>query len=425
MRLYILLLLGCLGIYSPLAAQSFERFFSDKTMRFDYFRCGNHENETIYFDKIKEESFWGGSKNNLTDTFEYGKHRFLIYDLATGALIYSRGYCSLFNEWQATEEARTTSKCYPEGVVFPYPQKPVRIVLESRNRDGIWEQKFEYVIRPDSYTVQKYKPLGESFDVLINGSPEHSVDIVLISEGYADNERAAFESACKYFAEQMFTFSPYKENKQKFNIRGVWMPSAESGVTVPGKNSWINTAAGAKFNTLGSDRYQMADNLQTVKDIAAAAPYDLIYILTNTDKYGGGGIYNFYGISSAQQTATTGKVYIHEFGHLFAGLGDEYVGGTEMSEFYPLHVEPWEANLTTLKDFDKKEWKRMLKKDTPIPTPADQNHEKTLGVYEGGGYAQKGVYRPYISCLMNHFNVGYFCPVCTKAITDMIDFHCK
>lgn len=426
MKLYItILLLCCLNLYQPLQAQVFDDFFVDKSMRFDYFRCGNSESESIYFDKIKEEPYWGGSKTNLIDKFDYGNHRFRIIDAESGILIYSRGYCSLFKEWQTTEEAQNTSKCYAEGVHFPYPQKTVKIALDSRDKNGEWVQQFEYTIQPDSYTIQKFTPVGEPFDVIVNGDSHHSVDIALIAEGYTASERKEFEAACQYFAEQMFTFSPYKENKQKFNIRGIWIASPESGVTIPGRNRWINTALSAKFNTLGSERYQMIDNLQIVKDIAASAPYDIIYVLTNTDKYGGGGIYNFYGISSAQQTSSTGKVYIHEFGHLFAGLGDEYVGGTEMNEFYPLHVEPWEANLTTLTDFDKKEWKKLLKKGTPVPTPAKDSNLDKVGVYEGGGYMQKNIYRPYIHCLMNHFNVDYFCLVCSKAIVDMIDFHCK
>lgn len=425
MKPRVLTLCCFLATLLPLQAQLFEDFFLDKTMRFDYFRCGNAESETIYFDKIKEEPYWGGSKTNLTDKFDYGNHRFRIIDMASGKLIYSRGYCSLFKEWQATEEAHTTPKCYPEGVTFPYPKQPVKIVLDSRNKKGEWEERFEYTIQPDSYTIQKLKPLGEAFDVVVNGDPQHCVDVVLIAEGYSTDEREAFEEACRYFAEQIFSFSPYKENKQKFNIRGVWIASPESGVSKPRQNEWKNTAVSAKFNTLDIERYQMIDNLQPIKDLAAAVPYDIIYILTNTDRYGGGGIYNFYGISSAQQTSSTGKVYIHELSHLLTGLADEYVGGTETNEFYPLQVEPWEANLTTLTDFDKKEWKKMLKKDTPIPTPADKTNTDRLGVYEGGGYLQKGIYRPYIHCLMNHFQVDYFCPVCTKAITEMITFHCQ
>lgn len=425
MKLYILAFICCLNICLPLQAQIFEDFFSDKTMRFDYFRCGNAEAEAIYLDKIKEEPHWGGSKINLIDKFDYGNHRFRIIDIESGSLIYSRGYCSLFKEWQATEEARITSKCYQESIHFPYPKKNVKIALDSRDSSGKWIERFEYTIDPNNYAIQKFKPIGDPFDVIINGASQHCVDIALIAEGYTESERKEFETACQYFAEQMFTFSPYKENKRKFNIRGVWIASPESGVTMPGQNNWINTAASAKFNTLGSERYQMIDNLQTIKDIAAAVPYDVIYVLTNTDKYGGGGIYNFYGISSAKQTNSTGKVYIHEFGHLFAGLGDEYAGGTEMDEFYPLQVEPWEANLTTLTDFDKKEWRKMLKKNTLVPTPIKESNTNTLGVYEGGGYMSKGIYRPYIHCLMNHFNVDYFCPVCSKAIVDMIDFHCK
>ena len=159
--------------------------------------------------------------------------------------------------------------------------------------------------------------------------------------------------------------------------------------------------------------------------MAGNAPYDYIYILANTEKYGGGAIYNFYGISAAHHVNEAGKIYIHEFGHLFAGLADEYVGGTDLSDLYFPTAEPWEPNLTTLFAFGKK-WKNMLPEGTPIPTPVNPENNKKLGVYEGGGYVSKGVYRPWINCMMNNMHtIDVFCPVCSKAIQEMIDFNCK
>ena len=243
--------------------------------------------------------------------------------------------------------------------------------------------------------------------------------------------------------DDFFSYEPYTSNKQNFNIRAVWSPSKESGVSIPGEHIWKNTALNAHYYTFYSERYQMIEDYQSILDVAANAPYEIIYILTNSQKYGGGGIYNFYGISAADiPGAATRKTYSHEFGHLFAGLGDEYVGGSEMDGIYQPGVEPWEQNITTLADLDSKEWKKMLG-DAPVPTPvkesnwelnpqnpksADYDPKKPwkLGVYEGGGYLQKGVYRPWPNCMMNWFHrIDVYCPVCVKEIQNTINLYTK
>lgn len=403
----------------------FDQFFQEKTMRFDYYHCGDHHSETYYFDELKEEPFWGGSQTSLVDNTGYGNQLFKIIDLATGKEIFSRSFCTLFNEWQSTEEAQKVKKALPESVVFPYPKKPFRLELYARNHKGIFEKKFEQDIDPASYFIRKFTPQYETVEIAYNGSPQHRVDLVLIPEGYSANEKEKFLQAAQQFAKEFFSFSPYKENASRFNIRAVWTPSQESGVTLPGEHVWRNTAAKAQFYTFGSERYQMIEDFQGLRDIAAHVPYDYIYVLSNTQKYGGGGIYNFYGISAAHHPTSTGKIYVHEFGHVLLGLGDEYVGNVSYNDMYPPGVEPWEANLTTLVDFDKKDWKKLIHKDTPIPTPADRKYKNATGVFEGGGYVNKGVYRPSFTCLMKEFSTNAFCPVCTQAILKHIDFICR
>jgi len=404
----------------------FETYFSDKTLRFDFYHGGDAQNQEYYFDELKEEPYWAGSKVSLIDTTGYGVQMFKIIDKASGREIYSRSYCTLFNEWQTTPEARKVRKAIPESVIFPYPKNDVRIEIYARNRKNVFEKKFEQDISPDSYFIRKFRPRYETFEVAYNGNPSNRVDIVLLPEGYTANEKEKFAEACRVFAREFFSYSPYRENAARFNIRAVWAPSDESGVTIPGEHIWRNTAANAQFYTFDSERYQMIEDFQGVRDIAAHAPYDYIYILSNTQKYGGGGIYNFYGISAAHHPSRTGKIYVHEFGHVLLGLGDEYVGNVSYNEMYPPKVEPWEANLTTLTAFDKKEWKKMLGKGTPVPTPAEGAKIDQVGVYEGGGYASKGVYRPAPNCLMNNLhNIDVFCPVCKQAIQRQIDFLCR
>lgn len=423
-RIFFSALLFILLSHFHVQAQ-FEKYFLEKTLRFDYYHCGNHNEESYFFDELKEEPYWAGSKKTLLDTTGYGYQMFKIIDLASGKEIYSRGFCTLFNEWQSTNEALSLHKAMPESVVFPFPRNPVRIEIYARNRKGIFEKKFEQNLSPDSYFIRPFTPQYETFEVAYTGNPAQRVDIVLIPEGYAENEKEKFTRACEKFVQEFFSYSPYRENVSRFNIRAVWAPSKESGVTLPGEHVWRNTVAKAQFYTFESERYQMIEDFQGLRDIAAHVPYDYIYVLSNTQKYGGGGIFNFYGISAAHHPTSTGKIYVHEFGHVLLGLGDEYEGDVSYNDLYPTDVEPWEENLTTLVEFSPKKWKHMLETSTPVPTPHTDRYKNTLGVYEGGGYARKGIYRPFPNCLMRAFNTEQFCPVCQQAIIKYIHFLCQ
>lgn len=421
MKKTAILLLLFVGIYSSALAQ-FGDYFLPKTLRLDYYHCGDASSEHVFFKELIEEPHWAGNPDSCIDEKDLGNQKLLVYDAATNKLIYSQGYCTLFTEWQTTQEAQTTQKSYAESVVMPFPKSPIKVVINSRDKENNWVQIFEYQVDPSSYWIRQSNPSLESFDVVYSGAAAKKVDIVILAEGYTEQNRDKFYADCEVFAKEFFSYEPYKSRRKEFNIRGVWSPSKESGASMPGENIWKETALGSQYYTFDSERYIMIDDLQRVRDIAANVPYDVIYVLANTKKYGGGGIYNFYGISAAGDPSFAGKVYVHEFGHLFVGLADEYVGADNYdSPFYRPGVEPWEENLTTLADFDKKPWKSMLDEGTPIPTEECEGNKDKLGVYEGGGYLKDGVYRPWMDCLMRTLNPDAFCPVCTKALSDRID----
>lgn len=403
----------------------FDKYFHNKTLRMDYAHSGNNKHEEFYFEELLEEPYWGGSKHNLIDTTFYGNYYLNVYDAASNELIYSRGYCSLFGEWQTTDEATVTRRSCSETVVMPFPKNNARIEICSRNKKGKFEKKFEYTVDVNSYFIKKDRRMQyPTFDVHYTGDPARRVDIVLLPEGYTADEMEQFKADCKLFAEGLFSLSPYKETSNLFNIRAVLAPSKESGVDIPKENIWKNTILNSSFYTFDSERYVMTYDNKSLRDLSANVPYDFVYIIVNTQKYGGGAIYNHYGISISGNLHAA-KVYVHEFGHLFLGLADEYVEiGSSYNDMYPTNVEPWEANITTLVNFDKK-WKDMLDKGTPIPTPIDPKNIKKLGVYEGGGYVAKGVYRPRPDCLMNTLSGNDFCPVCTRAIKKQIDFYTR
>ena len=400
----------------------FSDLFVKKTLRIDYIHAGDSINEYYHLDDVKIEPYWGGSLINLIDTFQYGKYFLNVFDMESDSLIYSRGYSTLFGEWQTTDEASRTSRSFLESVVCPLPKNKARIVLYSRNRKGIFEEKFKYIYEPGNYFISTEQRLKyPSFDALISGSTDTCVDIVILPEGYTESDMGRFIADCHEFAQVLFSFEPYSSYRNKFNIRGILAPSPEAGNDIPADSLWVKTLLNSSFYTFDSERYCMTYDYKSVRDLASNAPYDQIYILVNAEKYGGGAIYNYYSIS-VNSNKNAGKIFIHELGHGFAGLGDEYNSDEAYNEFYPLDVEPWEPNLTTLVDFNRK-WPHLISKEIPIPTPSDKEFYRQTGVFEGGGYAAKGVYRPAYDCLMNTFKGDHFCDVCSEAIEKMILFY--
>ncbi len=405
------------------ASATFDSTFIAKTLRVDYQHAGNYSQEEYYLDQVIIEPYWGGSRTNLIDTFYYGKYFLKVYDLTSDSLIYSRGYSTLFGEWQTTEEAKLIRRSFSETVVMPLPLNDAKIVLFSRDNKGVFQNKFEYFYKTDNYFISsERRNETTAFEVLISGLPDKKVDIVLLPDGYDESEMGLFINDCNKFAEELFTFEPYASLKEKFNIRGVLAPSVESGTDIPADTIWKKSILSTSFYTFDSERYCMTYDNKIVRDLAANAPYDQIYILVNSPKYGGGAIYNYYSVS-VNSNLQAAKIFIHELGHGFAGLGDEYyTDDVAYSEFYSIDIEPWEPNLTTLVNFEIK-WSNLLNESTPIPTPTVELYINKTGVFEGGGYAAKGVYRPAVDCLMNTFKGNEFCPVCKEAIERMIYFY--
>lgn len=400
----------------------FEDYFEEGTLRLDFFHTGNKDNEIISFEKLVKENYWGGSKKNLIDTFNYGNYMLKVFDKETNRLIFSRGFSTLFQEWQTTEESKNIWRTFQGSVVMPFPKKNIKIVLYRRNKKNIFEEKFKYEVNPENYFIIKNSiKKFSSFKIHYSGSPYEKLDIVFIPEGYTKNEIEKFKNDCKRFANYLFEYSPFSENKNKINIWGIEAFSEESGTDIPGKNIWVSTLLNSRFYTFDSERYLMTNDFFAVRDVASNVPYDQIFILVNTSKYGGGGIYNFYNITAADNEKSK-QIFIHEFGHGLAGLGDEYGNDNTYQEFYPLDVEPWEPNLTTLVNF-KSKWKDLIDLYTPIPTPAEEKYKDKIGVFEGAGYVAKGVYRPSLNSIMNSFSSNEFNEVCKRVLQKIIDFY--
>ncbi|MDZ7262478.1 MAG: IgA Peptidase M64 [candidate division KSB1 bacterium] len=456
----------------PQSSLVFDQFFVDKTMRLDYYHTGIKTQEWYSLDQVYEEPIWAGSKVNLIDTLNLGKYLVKVYDLKTNQLIYSRGFCSIFGEWQTTDEAaKGIFRTFHESVLFPFPKRSVQVVIAARDRENHFQDAFSTIIDPDSRFVNREKP-GPSarvFTVFENGSPATKVDLLILGDGYTKDEMKKFREHVHHFTEVLFSTSPFKDNKNDFNVRAMEVISQDSGIDEPRENVWKNTALGCSYNSLDTPRYVLTYQNKALRDWASGAPYDQLYIIVNSERYGGGGIFNLY---STCYSGTTKKgeewwadyVFVHEFGHAFAGLADEYYSSSvAYEEFYPPDVEPWEPNITVSRDKQHIKWKHLINGETPVPTPWDQASYDSLGTarqkvdktapnyaeqleklteqmkdllrsqkywgevgcFEGAGYAAKGLYRPYLDCRMFSKSLVDFDPVCQEAILRVINFYTR
>lgn len=399
----------------------YEQFFNDQSMRVDFVFYGNAQNEEIKLEKITKEPFWGGSKTSLIEKFKYGEYKFEIIDKKSERIIYSQSFCTLFEEWQTTLEADSVYSEFSQSVLFPSPKNKVIIKIYSRLWEGNFEELFKYEINPDNYGINMDLTKYSYIKIVDNGDPAVKEDLVFLAEGYTLEEMDKFEDDAQRIIDYMFSFEPYNSQKEKFNVWLVKSESKESGTDIPGNGIFKNTVLNSNFYTFGSERYLTTKDVTAVRDVASVVPYDDICILVNSEKYGGGGIYNHYCISTVDH-ALSNEVFIHELGHSFGGLGDEYyTSSTAYNDFFNLEIEPWQPNLTTLVNFDVK-WKSLMDAETPVPTPREEQYNNIIGVYEGGGYVNKGMYSPYIDCRMKTNQAEGFCPVCQDAIAKMISY---
>ncbi len=412
--------LTLLLLFQTVHSQDFERFFEPGVMRIDLVFSGKAEETSYALSGVKKEQFYSGSRKQLIDPFDYGDHKFVVKSDSSGEIIFSHSYCTLFREWQTTEESQGMRKAFSHVLRFPWPKAKVVVEIHDRNRAGVFEKNWSATFDPLSIYSDPGNPLRfESVDLEINGGADEKVDVLFLAEGYTLDEMDKFLEDARRSAEYIFSEEPFKSSRKQFNIRAVKSASQDSGTDIPGAGVWKNTVVNSSFYTFGIERYMTTMDYKSVCDVAANAPYDQIYILVNTDKYGGGGIYNLYSISAADNLQSR-AVVIHEFGHSFGGLADEYyTSAVAYNDFFPLDVEPWNPNLTTLVDFESK-WKSMIPRGTPVPTLAEDKYKEVVGVYEGGGYVAKGVFRPMMDCRM-HTNEAAFCPVCSAALLRMID----
>ena len=422
MRILAIILMCIVG--KAATAQIFDDYFEDKTLRIDYIFSGNSSSQAISLDQLNQSPRWYGKRSNLSEVPVEGNGAIIVREHSKENIIYKNSFSTLFQEWQTTDEAKTTIKAFENVFLVPMPKDTVDITVELRNNRREVVASMTHVVNPKDILIRHIGEHKTPYETMLQAADTtRCINIAFVAEGYTLEEMPIYIEDVKKSIDALFSHEPFKSRKEVFNIIAVEPASEESGTSVPRKGIWKRTALGSHFDTFYTERYLTTLHLKRLHDVLAGLPYEHIIVLVNTEVYGGGGILNSYNLSAAHHAKTL-PVVVHEFGHSFAGLADEYAYDNEPIPMYPADIEPWEPNITTLKDFHGK-WEQMISKKTPVPTPADKKYADAVGVYEGAGYSLNGVYRPMQDCRMRTNENPTFCPVCQKAINNLIDFYVK
>jgi hypothetical protein len=449
----------------------FDESFTGKTMRLDLYHSGTAEEEHFSVDRIRVTGPWPGSREHLLDDTNLGKYLLVVVDLAMQQEIYSRGFASIFGEWETTGEAKSgVWRTIHESYRFPEPRGRVQVSVRKRTPEGAFREIFATVIDPDGRTVDRSTPAprGEVWPIVEHGPAAKKLDLLFLGDGYTAAERDRFRAHVDAAVKRVFAVEPFSRHRDDFNVRAIFTPAPESGISKPRAGVWRSSPLGLSYNAFDSERYVLTFANRRLREIAAQSPYDALILLANEEKYGGGGIFNLW-MTAAAGSKQFPYLVVHEFGHSFAGLADEYyTSATAYEDFTPPGSEPWEPNVTALLDPEELKWGGLVEDGTPVPTPWSQERydevmaefqerrrelrargaseaemneyfaevkavtapmlEKEqyageVGAFEGAGYQARGLYRPAVDCLMFTRNPDAFCAVCAQAIERVIGLY--
>ena len=441
------------------------------TIRVDYLHSGNALSDSYAIERVLVEPLpWPGDLAHNIDTSNRGNNKVEVVDAKTGDLLYSRGFSTIFGEWRTTDEANKTTRGFHESVRFPAQGKPVRLRILKRDERNefsvVWSTEVD-AAAPDVVRKQAPAP-AQPIPIRVSGPSPQKVDLLVLGDGYTAADMKKFEADARRLADHLFKVSPFRERANDFNVWAMAVPTPESGVTRPSTGVHHASALGTRYDIFGSERYVLTLDNRALRDIAQYAPYEFIEILVNNDTYGGGGIFGQFSTAAAGNDWAN-YLFVHEFGHHFAGLADEYYTSPVAYQSSDARMEPWEPNATALRDPAKLKWKKFVKAGTPLPTPwpkaeyeqysrayqarraalrkenrpesemsalfkEDLEHTKALfskaphqhqvGAFEGANYEAKGFFRPEMQCIMFDRSET-FCNVCQDAISTIIDLYAR
>ena len=441
-RRYLILLL--LAVTTSAAAQQFDEWFDGRTLRLDYVFAGSNTEQNIYLEQAYVTPQWAGRRARLAEVPLRGNGQISLRDHDTQQLLFVHTFSTLFQEWQATEEATRVKKAFENSYNVPMPRRTVDVTVTLTDFHDRVVGEFTHTIDPQDILIRPIGANGIPFHYVWTGGDgtldvTNCIDLAIVAEGYTREQMGKFYQDCQRVVDVLFAHEPFTSLKSRFNVVAVAAEALDGGPSIPHASRWSRTPVGTHYDTFYSDRYLMTQDIHRLYDVLSGVPFEHIIILVNSETYGGGGIYNQLTVSTSDHP-TFRQVLVHEFGHGYAGLGDEYFYDDQYETMYPADTEPWEPNLTTLVDFQSK-WADLVPKGTPVPTPprkdvpnfrnirTDQERQQLnaatqrVGVFEGGGYQSRGVYRPAQECRMKINEVEDFCPVCARAIVRITDFY--
>jgi hypothetical protein len=443
-----------------------------RTLRVDYYHSGNADMEMFSLHQVVREPLpFPGSAAQAIDTVDLGHFRFQVEDPDSGEVLFSRGFSSIFQEWQSTGEAREMNRSFHESARFPDPGRPVLLRILKREGAGAFESLWAVPVDPDDMLVVRAHepPAAEVLDLHVSGQPGDKVDVVILGDGYTAAEAKKFEDDARRLTESLFLYSPYRERAADFNVRAINPPALESGVNRPSNGTFRHSPSGTTYDAFRAERYILAFDNLGMRRLLQHVPYEFIVIIGNSETYGGGGIYRLFSTVAAGN-ASSEYLMVHEFGHHFAALADEYYTSAAVYEPSGERPEPWEPNVTALHDPADLKWRHLVQDGTPLPTAwpkaefeafqvknqarraqlrAENRPESEMnrlfrderafvldlfagypetnslvGAFEGANYAANGYYRSEMNCTM-FTRHDRFCRVCSDAIEDVIDHYTK
>jgi len=459
------------GAHTSFAESAAASLAVRRTLRVDYYHTGNSRAEWFSLDRVVLEPLvWPGNLNKSIDESQLGNYLFEVRERASGKLWYSRGFNSVFGEWKTTDESLHGNRTFSESLRFPSPDTTVEVLLKERDDSASesWKEVWKTAVDPNGEFVDRSRPPspGALLELQKMGDPANKVDLLVLGDGYTAAERLKFEQDARRFMEALFSTTPFREHRNEFNVWGLCPAAEESGISRPSSGIYRRSPVGASYDTFGTERYVLTAENRTLRDIASFAPYEFIEILVNAQTYGGGGIFNQYA-TVAIDNRWAAYVGVHEFGHQFAGLADEYYTSDVAYLSAEKKTESWEPNVTALLDPANLKWKDLVAPETPVPTPWDQEefdrferdiqrqrremraagkpeaemdelfrkeraredamlgaqkYAGKVGAFEGANYAAKGYYRPEVDCIM-FTRYDKFCAVCRRAIERVIGMY--
>src|SRR5262249_52730458 len=213
-----------------------------------------------------------------------------------GRVTFSRGFSSIYGEWETTAEAKEVARAFHESVRFPLPAAAVSVVLFERADGGPFKEVWRVPIDPSSPLIDRAPSpaAGRGWAVVEDGDPRDKVDLLLLGDGYTSSEMEKWHRDARRLAELLFAVSPFKEHRGDFNVWAIDTPAELSGVSRPSDQVYRRTPLGATYDAFGSERYVLSFDNRRVREIAAAAPYEFVEIVVNDRKYGGGGMLKLY-----------------------------------------------------------------------------------------------------------------------------------